>query len=73
MAYDKQKLADKMSDTKLKPCPFCGGPAKLQTSNVITCLNRDHCSGRMDNPKAATTWEQARIDLIANWNKPRAI
>lgn len=36
-----------MSDKELKPCPFCGGDAKVFGSNMVGCTNTS-CEGHVD-------------------------
>lgn len=63
---------------ELKPCPFCGGEAKLEVKNlygefnVVACCASDSCVGRFANAQA---WvkdekgvEEAKAKVIKEWN-----
>lgn len=59
-----------MSETKLKPCPFCGGEAMLDRE-AIFCDNC-HVSMRIDDRlynKEAETYKEAREQAIEAWNR----
>ena len=45
-----------MSDTKLKPCPFCGGVAKLYREQSVGGLNGSIV--RCEKCGAKATWKQ---------------
>ena len=41
-------LAREEVTTKLKPCPFCGGPAKVFGTNMVGCEDVNGCGGNVD-------------------------
>ena len=58
------------TDTKLKPCPFCGSEAtliSLSLSHFIACINSEECgsSGGLKNSpeKAIAAWNNRAADL----------
>ena len=59
-----------MTDTELKPCPFCGGEVKLfnrENSNIygFACEGEKSCLGT----RLYTVTEQGDLDTaIAQWN-----
>lgn len=55
-----------MKNTKLKPCPFCGGEAKFQsyiTEVAVLCLN---CRAKIVYRYKTT---QSVYNVIAAWNR----
>lgn len=60
-----------MGNTELKPCPFCGGDAKLRDTTygnnisayVVRCGNVD-CDVR-----PTTSYFRVRKDAIERWNR----
>ena len=55
-------------ETELKPCPFCGSEAQMHSNNVIFCVNKMTCHAILKHPYAAGTWDEAREQLVVNWN-----
>ena len=54
-----------MSELKLKPCPFCGGEAKVEKLGgyaVVSCL-KDDCNGNSDYLKYDSVKE-----AVEAWN-----
>lgn len=56
---------------ELKPCPFCGGEALINTvSNIYLEMYSVSCSGEKDSGCRCLTnqWEEAKEEAIKAWN-----
>lgn len=71
-----------MSDTKLKPCPFCGGEAKLITTEFdrktiaikVECKSyyartTGYCATVFNNENVLNNIDNAREKAIEVWNR----
>lgn len=56
------------SDIKLKPCPFCGGEAKIIHANDVTLPYRIRCKNINCDVRPSTTWFKYEEDAITKWN-----
>lgn len=52
-----------MSETRLKPCPFCGGEAEVNLFLGNHCVTCNHCMGAIFPGKGMT-----REEAIGYWN-----
>ena len=50
-----------MTEPDLKPCPFCGGEAKINLLAWVSCLN----GGCAVQPRV---WGETKDEAIAAWN-----
>jgi len=66
----RQEIMEEVVSEELKPCPFCGGEAKLisHTSTTVQCQN-DQCigdpspfNGALHRSDAITTWNTRAAD-----------
>lgn len=67
-------------ETGLKPCPFCGGEAKLSYDYssesgdwyTVDCLNKkcpmNYSRGAWDNVNVTTGWRKTKEEVIKAWN-----
>lgn len=53
---------------KLKPCPFCGGEAKIIHANDVTLPYRVRCKNINCDVRPSTTWFKYEEDAITKWN-----
>lgn len=56
-------MGDKMSETKLKPCPFCGGEAKIIGAiGAVFCARCTECGAEtqseLSEQQAAELWNR---------------
>ena len=62
-----------MENKILKPCPFCGGEARIVVlkkgfKSIIVCMTRE-CGFRRHSYNNGDTDENAARRLIAAWNR----
>ena len=61
-----------MNDTKLKPCPFCGGEAELRYADNYYWVECKKCRTRSDEEcvESFDRGHQKTIDVLAEmWNR----
>lgn len=49
----------------LKPCPCCGEPAAMESSNAIECTDKEGCGINLIDDSGNLTEEE----LTARWNR----
>lgn len=57
-----------MSETKLKPCPFCGGEAKIHSEYVAVYIKCEECGATSGIVKVAAEY-CANDKLAEKWNR----
>ena len=59
-----------MEDTKLKPCPFCGGEAELkQTGKNQLTIKCKRCLIKRVQSVLRLSIEWLEVEMIEHWNK----
>lgn len=55
---------------KLKPCPFCGGKAKIHTGKEFFLIYEEECSNVFcENCQATSRYRKTPKEVIDDWNR----
>lgn len=64
-----------MSDTKLLPCPFCGGEAKVcnGSNEIVGSQYLVRCKGLNCTLRPKTEWHETLDEAVRHWNTRKPI
>lgn len=58
-----------MSEEKLKPCPFCGGEARMWSWNGGTRIDCKNWSSKNERTHYVGVGARTKAEAIAAWNR----